>query len=331
VHVVVIGATGNVGTSVLAALERDASIERVTAVARRPAQLGGAKVTWVEGDVTTDAALPLEGADAVVYLVGRIEPAERPAELAKVNVEGVERVASAAVAAGVGALVFASSTAAYARAPKEHPVDESWELGGESSSPYARQKAEAERALDAFAAREPELRVARLRFDAVFKREAGAQARETFLGRIPRRLLRPDLIPFVPDVPELRFQAVHADDLGEAFRLAVVEDAHGAYNVAADPVLDAHALARAFGARVVPGVPGSVRALRTALAAAHRVGLSPLSATWLDFVTEMPLIDSSRIRDELGWQPRHRADEALLELVAGMREGAAGETAALGR
>jgi UDP-glucose 4-epimerase len=47
----------------------------------------------------------------------------------------------------------------------------------------------------------------------------------------------------VPKVRRLRTQGVHADDVGEAYRLAVVGDARGPFNLAADPVLDADILA----------------------------------------------------------------------------------------
>ena len=44
----------------------------------------------------------------------------------------------------------------------------------------------------------------------------------------------------------LRLQAVHGDDVGEAYRLAVTDErACGAYNVAAEPVLDTETLGRA--------------------------------------------------------------------------------------
>ena len=60
------------------------------------------------------------------------------------------------------------------------------------------------------------------------------------------------LIPFVPDVPGLRFQTVHSYDVGEAYRLAATGDARGAFNVAAEPVIDPDALARLLHARKVP-------------------------------------------------------------------------------
>jgi len=38
------------------------------------------------------------------------------------------------------------------------------------------------------------------------------------------------------------------------------------------------------------------------------------------------VLDSSRIRSELGWTPTHTADETLRDVVEGMRAGAGGET-----
>jgi hypothetical protein len=43
----------------------------------------------------------------------------------------------------------------------------------------------------------------------------------------------------------------------------------------------------------------------------------------------VPLMDSSRARDELGWQPRHEAGSALLELLEGIRTSAGSPTPTL--
>jgi hypothetical protein len=40
----------------------------------------------------------------------------------------------------------------------------------------------------------------------------------------------------------------------------------------------------------------------------------------------VPLMDSGRIRDELGWSPRETADGALLELLGGLRDRAGAPT-----
>jgi hypothetical protein len=40
----------------------------------------------------------------------------------------------------------------------------------------------------------------------------------------------------------------------------------------------------------------------------------------------VPLMDVTRARDELGWEPKHSSGEALLDLIAGMREGSGVDT-----
>src|SRR5215212_3857917 len=251
-RVVVVGATGNVGTSLLHALAQEPAVDSVLGLARRLPSLSFPKTEWAAADVTSDDLVPLfSGADAVVHLAWLIQPSRRLEVTRAVNVDGSARVFRAAGKAGVGALVYASSVGAYSPGPKDRFVDESWATGGIESSFYSRHKSEVERLLDRFEAEFPSVRSVRLRPGLIFKREAASEIRRYFAGPfVPSPLVRTSLIPVVPDVERLRFQAVHSLDVGEAYRLAVVrDDARGAYNVAADPVLDPDRLAELFGAR----------------------------------------------------------------------------------
>ncbi|MCA1672792.1 MAG: NAD(P)H-binding protein [Actinobacteria bacterium] len=70
VRVVVIGATGNVGSSLVAALADDPVVSEVVGVARRTANSGSPKVRHVALDVADDDLAPhIEGADAVISAV----------------------------------------------------------------------------------------------------------------------------------------------------------------------------------------------------------------------------------------------------------------------
>jgi UDP-glucose 4-epimerase len=325
-RVVVIGATGNVGTSVLSALADDPEVESVLGLARRLPGIRFPKTEWGQVDVarSTDLAARFVGADAIVHLAWLIQPGRDLEELYAVNVEGSRRVFQAAVDAGVPALVYASSVGAYAPGPKGRAVDESWPTTGLETSTYARQKAEVERILDRVEQEAPSLRAVRLRAALVFKREAASAIRRLFAGPfLPSPLLRPGLIPFVPDDPRLVFQAVHSLDVGDAYRLAVKGDARGAFNVAADPVLDPGQLASALRARRLR-VPG--RALRAAAAASWRLRLQPSEPGWVDMALNVPVMDYTRAREELGWRPQHTSLEALRELLEGIREGAGIDT-----
>jgi nucleoside-diphosphate-sugar epimerase len=321
-RVVVIGATGNVGTSVMEALAGDPEVQEIVAVARRAPLHSYPKTSFVGADITRSDLVPiLRGADAVVHLAWLIQPGRDEATTYSVNVTGSERVYAATVQAGVPALIYASSVGAYSPGPKDRLVDETWPTDGIKTSFYSRHKAANERLLDRLEHEHPDLRVVRLRPGLIFKREAATEIRRLFAGPfLPGSLVRPQLIPIVPDLPRLRFQAVHSLDVGDAYRRAVVNgDARGAYNIAAEPVIDPQVLGRLFGARPVR-LP--VPVVRAAAAATVALRLQPTEPGWLDMGLGVPLMDSSRARTELGWEPTQTGVEALEDLLAGFRAGA---------
>jgi UDP-glucose 4-epimerase len=172
--------------------------------------------------------------------------------------------------------------------------------------------------LDHFEEDHPSVRVVRMRPALTFKRGAASEIRRLFLGPfVPSPLLRRGLVPIVPTHPNLRFQAVHSLDVGEAYRLAVTSDVRGAFNLAAEDILDGSELARLAGARAVR-VPK--RLLRMGADLTWRLHLQPSPPGWVDLGFGVPLMDSARARTELGWMPRRTATEALEELMRGMRE-----------
>lgn len=324
-RVVVVGASGNVGTSVLGALAAESRIESIVGVCRRLPSRHFAKVQWRGADVVTSALDELfEDADAVVHLAWAIQPARDRETVRAINVDGSRRVFAAVAAAGVPALVYASSVGAYAPGPKDRRVDESWPTTGIPSSFYSTHKAEVEGLLDRFEVEHPEVRCVRLRPGLVFKRDAASEVRRLFAGPLlPGTLVRPSLIPAVPAVRRLVVQAVHGDDVGEAYRLAVVEEARGAFNIAAEPALDPKELARLLDARPLPV---SARVLRAAADLTFRLRFQPTEPGWLDLALGTPLMDISRAREELGWQPDVSAGDALLDLLAGLQTGAGMQT-----
>ena len=224
----------------------------------------------------------------------------------------------------LGTLVHASSVGAYSPGPKDRAVDERWPTDGIPSSFYSRHKAEVERLLDRFERDQPSVRVARLRPGLIFKREAASEIRRLFAGPfLPGSLVRRSLLPFVPATLRLRFQAVHSLDVGDAYRRALVRDVRGAFNIAAEPVLDPPELARLLDARPVPVPPG---VLRAAALVTWKLRLQPSPPGWVDMALGVPLMDVSRARTELGWEPRWSAGAALLELLDGLRSNAGFET-----
>ncbi|MEW2249939.1 SDR family oxidoreductase [Streptomyces sp. NPDC058733] len=327
-RVVVTGATGNVGTSVVRLLSQDPQVGSVLGLARRVPQWAPPKTEWEAVDLASERAGLAErfaGADAVVHLAWAFQPTHDPATTWRTNVLGSIKVFEAVAAAGVPALVHASSVGAYSPGPKDHAVDESWPTHGWPDAAYCREKAYLERALDTFEREHPETRVVRMRPAFLFKRESASEQRRIFGGRfLPGPLARPDLLPFLPDVPGLRVQALHTDDAARAYQLAVASDARGAFNLAAEPPLDARVLGELLGARTVR-LPRT--AARSAIAAAWGLHLLPASPHLFDAVLRLPLMDCTRARVELGWRPERSATEVIQEFLEGLQQGAGAKTA----
>ncbi|MEV7995213.1 SDR family oxidoreductase [Streptomyces sp. NPDC086077] len=326
-RIVVTGATGNVGTSVVRLLSEDPQVGSVRGLARRLPAWAPPKTDWAAVDVASEQADLVKeflGADAVIHLAWAFQPTHDPARTWRTNVLGSIRVFDAAASAGVPTLVHASSVGAYSPGPKDHAVDESWPTHGWPDAAYCREKAYLERTLDTFERDHPGVRVVRMRPAFLFKRESASEQRRIFAGKfLPGPLARPELLPFLPDIPGLRVQALHTDDAARAYQQAVGSDVRGAFNLAADPPVDAALLAELLGSRPVR-LPRT--AARSAIAAAWGLHLLPASPHLFDAVLRLPLMDCTRARTELGWRPTRTAPEVIEEFLHGLQEGAGART-----
>lgn len=316
-RIVVTGATGNVGSQLLAQLLEAPKVSSVVGLARRLPASPDPRVEWHALDVAEGDLVPVvTGADVVVHLAWLLQPAHDPDEMRRVNVEGTRRVLDAVARAGVPVLVHASSVGAYSPGPKDRRVDESHPTRGIPTSTYSRHKAEAERMLDAFEAEHPERRVVRLRPGVVLQAQAASELARYFLGPlVPQSLVRTSLLPVVPAVDKLAFQVVHAHDMARAYVLACTSPVTGAFNIATEPVLDPPTLAALLGARTVP-LPAAV--LRFVVELSWRLHLQPTDPGWVDIGRHTPLLDTTRARTVLGWAPTYDAGQALLETVTAM-------------
>ncbi|GAB2476619.1 hypothetical protein GCM10027063_17070 [Promicromonospora xylanilytica] len=331
-RVVIVGATGNAGTALLRALRAEGRVTSVLGVATRLPDRNAEEyrhAEWAAIDVAAEGstattverlAEQFRGADAVVHLAWLVQPNRERDLLRRTNVEGTRRVAEAVALAGVPHLVVASSVGAYSPVEDDAPRHEGWPTRGIPTSHYSVDKAAQERVLDEFEAAHPDVAVARLRPALIFQADAAQSIVRYFLGPlVPVQLLRRGRPPVLPLPAGLRLQAVHATDVADAYRRVVVERASGAFNVAADDLLHGADLARIVGhGRVVEVPPATVRA---ALAVAYDARLVRADPGWLDMAMTVPVLDTSRIKEELGWVPRRTAAQAVEDLVGGMAVG----------
>jgi nucleoside-diphosphate-sugar epimerase len=327
--IVVFGATGNVGSALMRALQpsQPFSEDDLVGVARRLP--GGAlraelhrRTTWHTADIGVDPLDVVAGADVVVSLAWQIQPSHDEEAMRRTNVVGNRRVAEAVVRHRVPKLVYASSVGAYSPGPKQPSIDESWPVHGVATSFYSRHKAEVEAMLDELERDHPWLDVVRMRTSLVFQRSAASEVHRLFMGRLlPWHLPRP--LRLVPKTERLVFQATHATDIADAYVRAIRRDVRGAFNIAAEPPLTPDLIARSVGGRAAP-IPPFV--LRAAAQASWVLRLQPSQAGWLDMALETPLMDTTRARTELGWQSTISSVDALVELLDGIGAGAGDDT-----
>jgi nucleoside-diphosphate-sugar epimerase len=309
-RIAVTGASGNVGTAVVEALTSDDRVDSVVGICRRAHEWRPPRTEWVWGDVAElDLQDAFGGADVVIHLSWLFQPMRQPTVTWRSNVIGSKRVLAAVQAAGVPAVVVASSVGAYSPRRSLEPVTEDYPTDGVPQAAYSREKAYVERLLDQHQLSHPERRVVRLRPGFIFQRSAAAEQRRLFLGPfVPHAALRPGRVPLLPIPAHLRLQALHSSDVARAYAAAALTPVSGAFNVAADPILDPDALADLLHSR---WVPAPAAALRTVLAAAYRARAVPAAPELFDLLMQVPMMATDRVREELGWEPSYDAGEAV--------------------
>jgi nucleoside-diphosphate-sugar epimerase len=334
--VAVTGPTGDIGRSLLRALDRSDGVGRIIAMARRPfdpAAMGLGKTEYRRGDVLDRVAVDelVEEADVVVHLAFLIVGGREQTEL--VNVEGSRTVFEAAVAAGARRLVYASSVAAYGfHADNPALLTEDVPPRGTERHYYSAQKATLERVLSEVventatatyvfrpcivAGPDALALIRNIPYVQLF--ELARRHQNPITTAVLEAVERlPAIKPVLPDTG-VPFQLVHHDDVAAAMRSAVLGHGEpGVYNLAGTGELTMSDLATALGWYSVPVPEAALEGLSELIA---RLPLVPAQAQWIESLREPVLMDISKARRELGWEPRHDARQTIEQTVTAARE-----------
>jgi nucleoside-diphosphate-sugar epimerase len=238
-----------------------------------------------------------------------------------VNLQGTRNVFEATVAADrPRRLVYTSSVAAYGyHSDNPVPLTEDVPPRGTPEHYYSQQKAACEAALAEITAGSS-LEVFVLRPCIVAGPKAPALANAMPWNQLPtpvRAITRavPVLKPVVPD-PGFPLQLVHHDDVAAAIALAATAPAPpGAYNIAGDGLVTVSEVAKAFGGRPVR-VPAA--AATAASAAIAKLPFIPSALEWLHVGRTSVVMDTTKAKKDLGWQPTHTSAATLNALAAAM-------------
>ena len=322
VTVAVTGPTGEIGVSAVTALEREPAVDAIVGMSRRPfdpSSRGWVKTTYRQGDVLDRDAVDalVAEADVVIHLAFSIMGSRE--ESARINLRGSRNVFEATVAAQrPRRLVYTSSVAAYGyHSDNPVPLTEDVPARGSDEHYYSAQNAACEAMLTEITRNSP-LETFVLRPCIVAGPSATAMADAMPWNQLPgplRAVVKavPILKPVVPD-PGLVLQLVHHDDVAVAIALAATTPAPpGVYNIAGDGVVTVADVARALGGRPVrvPAVAASA-----ASAAISRVPHVPAMLEWLHGARTSVVMDTTKARSQLGWQPLHSSAETLAALAS---------------
>jgi len=302
--VLVTGASGFVGQALCEALASSGRRIRRTVRVAQPGFQGAVATGDIGPD--TDWSAALEGVSCVVHLAARThvlrETAADPlAEYRRINVHSTERLARAAAAHGTRRLVFLSSVKVNGERTGSRPYAEDDAPRPEDA--YGVSKLEAEQALARVAA-ETGLEVVVLRPPLIY----GPGVKGNFL-RLMNWVARGWPLPLAS--VDNRRSLIYLGNLVDAIIAAVN---------APQPIDQTYLVSD--GKDV--STPGLVRRIAAALGVRPRLLPCPIALLRLgaaalgrgDDATRLLgslQVDSSRIRRELGWQPRFSLDEGLGE------------------
>ena len=311
-RVLVTGADGFVGRSVVAGLARMPGIEAVLAqdVREVPAERRMAGVTYQVQDVRDPQLVQrmAEAAiDSVVHLASIVTPgkASNRAFEYSVDVEGTRNVLDACVATGVRHVVVSSSGAAYGyHADNPAWLTESDALRGNEVFAYAHHKRLVEEMLEQFRVVQPQLLQTVLRIGTILGEQVNNQI--TALFEKPRLIaIRGSDSPFV---------FIWDEDVTGAMLHALGGTGRpGCYNLAGDGALTIHEIAGLLGKKTRVFPAGLLKAI---LAIGSSLGVSRYGPEQLDFLRYRPVLLNTALKTQFGYQPGKTSRQAFDAFVA---------------
>lgn len=294
--ILVTGASGYLGSQVVAALAARTDVGIVALDVRPPAkQLPG--VGYELADIRSpeiDALIARHVPDVVVHLASIVTPGKdsnRAFEYS-VDVGGTRNLLEACARHGVRRIVVSSSGAAYGyHADNPAWLTEADPVRGNESFAYAWHKRLVEEMLADFRQRCPALE------QVVFR--IGTILGTTVKNQITDLFDKPRLIAIRGS--ESPFVFIHDQDVVGAMVHAIDSPVTGIFNVAGDGALTIAEIAARLGKRCVVFPPSL---LAFALRVLKHLGLTQYGPEQINFLRYRPVLDNSRLKNEFGYMPR---------------------------
>jgi UDP-glucose 4-epimerase len=310
--VLVTGVSRYLGGRLAAELSADSSIDRLIGVDVVPPRTDVGRTEFVRADIRNPIIAKVIASaqvDTVVHMSVIATPfgAGGRTAMKEINVIGtMQLLAACQKAPSVRKLVVKSTTSVYGSSSRDPALfTENMEPRGLPRSGYAKDSVEVEGYVRGLGRRRPDVDVTLLRF-------------ANFIGpSIDTPLTRYFSLPVVPTVLgfDPRVQFLHEDDGLAVLRRAVIEDHRGTFNVAGDGVLLLSQAIRRAG-RTSIGIPSPAVSLAGSLF--RRTGLVDFSPEQLRLLQFGRGVDTTRLREDFGYQPQFDTVQAFDEFVAGI-------------
>jgi len=306
--VLVTGVSRDLGGRFARLIAADPDVDRVIGVDVVPPRRDLGEVRFIRADIRNPVITKViagEQVDTVVHMSVIATPgnAGGRTSMKEINVIGtMQLLAACQKAPGLNRLVVKSSTSVYGSSSRDPAMfTEDMAPKRLPKSGFAKDSVEVEGYVRGFTRRRPDVTVTMLRMANVVGPKVA-----TPLTRYLRLPVVPTVLGFDP-----RMQFLHETDLLEAVRAAALDGPHGTFNVAGDGVMMLSQAVRRLGRPTLPlpgfaagGVSGFVRQAR----------LADFSPEQIAFLTHGRGVDTTRMREVLGFEPDYTTEEAFEDL-----------------
>jgi UDP-glucose 4-epimerase len=306
VRYLITGGSGYIGGRLIDELSAREETELIVIVDVNPPKRQWAKTQFVKGDVrdrnATRELLQQHKIDALVHLAFIFNPIRDEAKMYDVDVNGTQATLWAASEAGIEQVLVTSSASAYGAWPDNpKPIAEDWPVRGQPDFSYARDKAEADRLCQLWAAEHPDRVMTIVRPCIVFGPNV-----DNFISRGWEKA------PFAPviDGHDEEFQVIHEDDVVSALIALLDAKAGGAYNLAGDGTMTWRQAGELIGQRVreismknMRRLAGAMWTLRAPGAGAPPGNIAFLRYPWV--------VSTEKLKSATDWRPRYDSLEAF--------------------
>jgi len=308
--VLVTGVSRDLGRRFARSLAAQPGVARVVGVDAMPPRGDIGDVSFVRADIRNPVIAKVivkEDVDTVVHMSVIATPGAPGGRntMKELNVIGtMQLLAACQKAPELRTLVVKSSTTMYGASNRDPAMfTEDMEPRRPPRAGYAKDVAEVEGYVRGFARRRPDVRVTILRPANVIGAHVVSPLTSYF--RLP---VLPTVLGFDP-----RLQFLHERDLLGALRHAVAADIGGIFNVAGAGVLTLSQAVRRLQRPTVPLPSFAIGPVGSALRSSRVTDLSP---ELLALLTYGRGVDTTRMRDVLGFEPGFTTAEAFADFAA---------------